>query len=93
MMIRLLDRCLKYCFLAVYTVVSIVLFDEVYEASGEVIDELFHIGQGLQFCQGNFSAVNRRFVYIFPLNFNSFSFLSSGIRRSQPSLDCTCCHQ
>lgn len=56
-MFRLLDRCFKYCFLAVYTVVSIVIFDSVYEATSEVIDELFHVGQGLQYCQGNFTAV------------------------------------
>lgn len=55
---RLADRILKYVFITIYSVVSIILFDEVYETSSEVIDELFHVGQGLQYCQGNFSAVS-----------------------------------
>ncbi|XP_046975497.1 putative Dol-P-Glc:Glc(2)Man(9)GlcNAc(2)-PP-Dol alpha-1,2-glucosyltransferase [Vanessa cardui] len=51
---------LKYNFLlittiAIYLYNSKLIFDKVYETSKIVIDELFHIPQGLAYCKGNFS--------------------------------------
>lgn len=51
------DRFLKYLALSLYTGISLYLFNEVYAASSEVIDELFHLGQGFEYCMGNFSSV------------------------------------
>lgn len=48
----------KYPLLAVYLALSLFLFNKVYETSDEVIDELFHLKQGLEYCHENFSAVN-----------------------------------
>ncbi|CRK89688.1 CLUMA_CG003403, isoform A [Clunio marinus] len=50
-----MDRFLKYLFISIYSIISIIIFQKVFETSGEVIDELFHIRQGLKYCQGNFS--------------------------------------
>ncbi|XP_039761981.1 putative Dol-P-Glc:Glc(2)Man(9)GlcNAc(2)-PP-Dol alpha-1,2-glucosyltransferase [Pararge aegeria] len=40
---------------AVYFTVSKLIFDKVNETSDIVVDELFHIPQGISFCDGNFS--------------------------------------
>lgn len=64
-MIRLVDRFLKYLVLAIYSVISILLFNKVYETSSEVIDELFHLDQGLRYCQGNFSDVSWQRLFTF----------------------------
>lgn len=49
---------LKFVFIGIYSVISFLLFEKVYETSQEVIDELFHIRQGLHYCNGYFSAVS-----------------------------------
>lgn len=41
--------------LAVYFTTSKLIFDKVYETTKIVIDELFHIPQGVAYCQRNFS--------------------------------------
>lgn len=41
--------------LAVYSVSSKFIFDKVYNTTQIVIDELFHIPQGILYCEGNFS--------------------------------------
>lgn len=51
---------LQLVLLGVYSLVSFAVFNRVYATSQEVIDELFHVGQGLQYCNGNFSAVSSR---------------------------------
>lgn len=52
------ERFLKYLALSVYTGISLYLFNEVYAASSEVIDELFHLNQGFEYCMGNLSTVS-----------------------------------
>lgn len=42
---------------AVYVAISSQLFPLVYEASKEVIDEQFHLRQGIHYCNGNFDVV------------------------------------
>lgn len=44
---------------ALYVAVSALLFPLVYEASPEVIDEQFHLRQGLAYCNGDFDTVSR----------------------------------
>lgn len=46
-----------WLYILLYIIVSKVLFINVYDTVGYVIDELFHIPQGIQYCQMNFSAV------------------------------------
>lgn len=55
---KLHNNFLKFVLLGVYSLVSFALFNRVYATSSEVIDELFHVGQGLKYCNGNFSAVS-----------------------------------
>ncbi|XP_041968530.1 putative Dol-P-Glc:Glc(2)Man(9)GlcNAc(2)-PP-Dol alpha-1,2-glucosyltransferase [Aricia agestis] len=50
----------KYYFIllstvGVYYVISKIVFDKIYETILIVVDELFHIPQGLTYCNGNFS--------------------------------------
>lgn len=54
----LVNKFLKVLLVTIYTAISFVIFNRVYEKSKVVIDELFHLGQGMQYCHGNFSAVN-----------------------------------
>lgn len=50
----------KHRIVALYSIISLITFERVYETSKEVIDELFHIEQGLNFCNyGNFQEVIR----------------------------------
>jgi hypothetical protein len=42
----------KHRFALIYAIVSFVLFEKVYDTSKLMIDELFHIGQGLDYCHG-----------------------------------------
>lgn len=53
-----MQRFLKYFVLAILASISLYLFNAIYEASSEVIDELFHLGQGFEYCMGNFSTVS-----------------------------------
>lgn len=52
------NNFLKFVLLAVFSLVSFAVFNRVYATSTEIIDELFHVGQGLKYCNGNFSAVS-----------------------------------
>ncbi|CAH0578384.1 unnamed protein product [Chrysodeixis includens] len=45
-------------FLILYFSVSKVIFDQIYKTTQVVIDEYFHIPQGLAYCNGNFSEWN-----------------------------------
>ncbi|KAM3955068.1 dol-P-Glc:Glc(2)Man(9)GlcNAc(2)-PP-Dol alpha-1,2-glucosyltransferase-like [Aphomia sociella] len=50
----------KYYFILLATVlayfgVSKIIFDKVYETNQSVIDEFYHVPQGLAYCEGNFS--------------------------------------
>lgn len=66
---------LKYPLLAVYLAVSLFLFNKVYETSDEVIDELFHLKQGLEYCHENFSAVNYSlFTFFYVRRPGTFTF-------------------
>lgn len=47
----------KYLFVGIYTAISVVVFNRVYETSKEVIDEEFHTDQGLHYCNGYFERV------------------------------------
>lgn len=41
----------------VYGIISKLVFDNIYNTSKVVIDEAFHLPQGLQYCNFNFSTV------------------------------------
>lgn len=67
------DKFLALLFLGIYTTVSFLVFNQVFDTSSEVIDELFHLWQGYQYCVGNFSAVSwRLFTFYLIFNFNLF---------------------
>lgn len=52
------------CFtVIVYSVISKLIFDNVYLTSKQVIDEEFHIPQGLAYCNYHFDTVSF-FVYV-----------------------------
>lgn len=55
---KFFNQFLKLLILTVYAAVSLLIFNRVYETSKEVIDELFHIDQGVKYCHGNFSEVS-----------------------------------
>lgn len=61
----LVNKLLKVLLVTIYSAVSFVIFNRVYDTSKEVIDELFHIGQGLKYCNGKFSEVIL-IVYVLP---------------------------
>lgn len=44
---------------AFYGTISVPLFNAVYDASQQVIDEEFHLRQGLQYCGGIFDEVTQ----------------------------------
>lgn len=48
---------LNLMLLALITV-SMQIFNRVYKASKQVIDEEFHLRQGLHYCRGNFTIVS-----------------------------------
>lgn len=79
----LLNNFLKFLFVVTYTGVSFFIFNLVYGASQEVIDEFFHIDQGLHYCHGFFSAVSFFRLFTFTagndLLYNLLYF--SGIRK------------
>lgn len=86
----------KYPLLAFYLALSLFLFNKVYETSDEVIDELFHLKQGLEYCHENFSAVNQSLFTFFTTGYilvAVFSEYFSGTRRLQLSPDFTYCHR
>lgn len=69
----------KHRIIAIYTILSMIIFEKVYETSTEVIDELFHIEQGLFYCHGMFQEVRKEInikIYI-----NHYPF--SGIQKLQ----------
>lgn len=47
----------KHRIILIYSIVSLIIFDKVYETSKLVIDELFHIEQGLNYCHGMYAEV------------------------------------
>lgn len=59
---------------ALYVGISALLFPFVYEASSEVIDEEFHLRQGLAYCRGEFDVVSDIggncgvFIFIFAIS-------------------------
>lgn len=57
-----MQRFLKYFVIAILASISLYLFNAIYEASSEVIDELFHLGQGFEYCMGNFTTVSWRAI-------------------------------
>lgn len=74
-----MDRSLKYLFLFLYVLISFVLFDDIYATSTEIIDELFHIGQGLKYCEGNFTSVRISIcLHFLPAEFTYLTFLLVG---------------
>lgn len=48
----------KHRIILIYTIISLLIFEKVYETSNLVIDELFHIEQGLHYCHGMYKEVN-----------------------------------
>lgn len=42
-----------------FVIASFYLFNLVYKTTENIIDELFHIPQGLAYCHGNFSRVSK----------------------------------
>lgn len=48
----------KYVTIGIYLIVSIPLFYVVFNASELVIDEEFHLRQGLHYCNGSFDVVS-----------------------------------
>jgi hypothetical protein len=87
----LVNKLLKLLLVAIYTAISLVIFNRVYETSKEVIDELFHVGQGLKYCHGNFSEVSL-IVYIGSRQHKKGFCYFSGIRKSRLFLDSISCH-
>jgi hypothetical protein len=55
---QIANKFFKLILIAIYVGISILLFNRVYATSKEVIDELFHLGQGMEYCRGNYSAVS-----------------------------------
>lgn len=51
----------KHRIILIYTIISLLIFERVYETSNLVIDELFHIEQGLNFCHGSYLEVKKLF--------------------------------
>lgn len=47
--------CYVFIAVGIYFSASKFIFDKVYETSQIVVDELFHIPQGISYCNGNFS--------------------------------------
>ncbi|KAG5676778.1 hypothetical protein PVAND_006587 [Polypedilum vanderplanki] len=41
-----------------YSIITLILFDKVYQTSQSIIDELFHINQGLTYCYGFYQEWN-----------------------------------
>ena len=54
-----LIKIIKYFGILFYILISKPLFNEIYATSKNVIDEEFHIRQGLHYCEGNFTVVNK----------------------------------
>ncbi|CAG9801046.1 unnamed protein product [Chironomus riparius] len=48
----------KYRILLIYTIISVVILNGIYDVSKSVIDELFHVEQGLNYCYGFFQEWN-----------------------------------
>lgn len=48
----------KHRIALIYIIVSLIIFEKVYETSKSVIDELFHIEQGIYYCHGIFQEVD-----------------------------------
>jgi len=48
----------KYRIILIYTIISIVILNSIYDTSKSVIDELFHVEQGLNYCYGFFQEVS-----------------------------------
>lgn len=47
----------QYSIMIFYFAISLPIFNQVYETSKQVIDEEFHLRQGLHYCDGNFTVV------------------------------------
>lgn len=70
----------KHRIIAIYAIISLLIFEQVYETSKEVIDELFHIEQGLHYCYGMFMEV----IFSAFIKFsNLIKFIFSGIQKLQ----------
>lgn len=48
-----------YLTIVIYSVLSFLVFNKVYATSKLVIDEEFHLRQGLHFCNGRFDIVSK----------------------------------
>lgn len=48
---------LKFRFIIIYSIISLILLDKVYDATKSVIDELFHVEQGMNYCYGFYQEV------------------------------------
>ncbi|KAI5634623.1 DIE2/ALG10 family domain-containing protein [Phthorimaea operculella] len=62
---------------ATYFIASKCIFEKVYDSIDIVIDELFHIPQGLQFCQRNFTHWDPKITTLPGLYFVTATFLGS----------------
>lgn len=76
-MINMKRELLLYLTLAVFAVVSFVVFNKVYATSRLVIDEEFHLRQGLHFCKGRFDIVSRLYAEILNKFLIQFIFLQN----------------
>lgn len=54
---------LNLVLLALITV-SMQIFNRVYKTSKQVIDEEFHLRQGLHYCRGNFTIVSTYLIFL-----------------------------
>lgn len=78
----------KAMLFGVYGIVSFYVFLKVYETSLMVIDEEFHLRQGIHYCNGDFAE-----VYVWRIScvgklMITILFFSSGIRKLQRFLGC-----
>uniref|UniRef100_A0A8D8K450 Dol-P-Glc:Glc(2)Man(9)GlcNAc(2)-PP-Dol alpha-1,2-glucosyltransferase n=2 Tax=Culex pipiens TaxID=7175 RepID=A0A8D8K450_CULPI len=70
------DQTNFFLFLAVYSIVTFLLFHLVYNTSKQVIDEEFHLRQGEHYCRGRFHIWDEKITTFPGLYLISGSFLS-----------------
>lgn len=66
---------MEYLTLVSFTTISFLVFNQVYKTSKLVIDEEFHLRQGLHFCEGRYHIVSTPASFLQTINMSFLYFL------------------
>lgn len=83
-LVRLSDTYLCIT-VAVFSILSKIIFEKVYSASEIVVDEEFHLALGKAYCNFDYHLVRLNDVYTIV---SYADFLFSGIQKLRPFQDC-----